>query len=129
MDYVLNSDLSGVEKNDVYNILRSHKNRMSILYKNSGGTAEMMFTTTKDNIPSAITCVQDLQSNFTKIMGDIQADQAERYLKRLQSDVYKHSYQVFSFYRNVVDVKIRIQLIWNVEQMPITCRLVVSKYL
>ena len=81
MDYVLNSDLSGVEKNDVYNILRSHKNRLSILYKNSGGTAEMMFTTTKDNIPSAITCVQDLQSNFTKIMGDIQADQAERILK------------------------------------------------
>ena len=129
MDYVLNSDLSGVEKNDVYNILRSHKNRLSILYKKSGGTAEMMFTTTKENIPSAITCVEDLQSNFTKIMGDIQADQAERYLKRLQSEVYKHFYQVFSFYRNVVDVKIRIQLIWNVEQMPITCRLVVSKYL
>lgn len=116
-------------KSGVYNILRSHKNQLSTLHKKSGGMARIMFTTTKDNIPSAITCVQDLQSNFTTIMGDIQADQAERYLKRLQSDVYKLSYQVFSHYRNVVDVKIRIQLIWNVEQLPITCRLVVSKYL
>ena len=127
MDYVLSSVLSGVKKRKVYEILRNHKK--STLHKKSGGTARIMFTTTEDNIPSAITYVQDLQSNFTNIMGDIQADQAERYLKRLQSDAYKYFYQVFSHYRNVIDVKIKIQLIWNVEKVPITCRLIVSRYL
>ena len=97
------------------------------LYKKSGGMARIMFSTTK-NISSAITCVRTLQSNFTKIMDDNQADQAERYLKRLQSETNKYPYQVFSQYRNMVDVQIGIQLIWDIERLPIKCRLVISKY-
>ena len=61
-------------------------------------------------------------------MDDNQADQAERYLKRLQSETNKYPYQVFSQYRNMVDVQIGIQLIWDIERLPIKCRLVISKY-
>ncbi|CAB4038825.1 Hypothetical predicted protein, partial [Paramuricea clavata] len=92
-------------------------------YKKSGGMARIMFSTTKNNITSAITCVQTLQSTFASIMGDIQAKQAERYLTRLQSHADKYPYQVFSHYRNMIDVKIGIQLMWDTNQSPVTCRL------
>ena len=130
LDYVLRSVLPSGGKNAVYKALRNNRNILSAtFYKKTGGMARIMFSTTKNNITSAITCVQTLQSTFASIMGDIKAKQAERYLMRLQSHADKYPYQVFSHYRNMIDVKIGIQLMWDTNQSPVTCRLVISKYL
>ena len=128
MDYVLSSDLYGIKKSTVFSTVRKNQDiNQATLYTKSGAKAKITLSVTTNSIPSAKTFLQTLKKKFDKIMGEIDTDHAERYLMQLISNQYP--YQVFSQYRNIVDVKIKIQLIWEVKKSPIKCLLIISKYL
>ncbi|XP_028417651.1 deoxyribonuclease-1-like [Dendronephthya gigantea] len=130
IDYILSSELSNGGKAKVKAVLR--KNRRKLIptsYKKTGGMAEIMFQTTENSIESTLTHVKMHKQRFGNIMGDIRTDHVEKYLMRLQSWANKYPYQAFKEYRNIVDVKIGVKLIWNIEKTPATCQLVISKYI
>lgn len=129
MDYVLSTVLPrSIGKKFVYDVLRRKLKNISktTTYKKSGGKAIIMLSSTNNNITTALTSVQMLWNNFFSILGDIHIELAERYLRKLQSD-NKYPYQLFLQYRNTIDAKIEMRFIWDVQQLPIKTRLVISK--
>ena len=128
MDYVLSSDLYGIKKSTVFSTVRKNQDiNQTTLYTKTGAKSMITLSVTTNRIPSAKTFLQTLKKKFNKIMGKIDTDHAERYLMQLISNHYP--YQEFSQYRNIVDVKIKIELIWEVTKSPIKCLLIISKYL
>ena len=131
IDYILSSELPNGRKaiDDVKAAQLSHSKLLIPTYKKTGGMAKILFETTNDSIESALAWIKKLQGMFGHIMGDIRTDHAEKYLMRLQSSANKYPYQAFNEYRNTVDVKIGVKLIWDIQKTPATCQLVISKYI
>jgi hypothetical protein len=127
VDYVVSRVLSSsVTSRKVHTMRRKYNDiPQELLYKKSGGITRVVFKLATQNITSAITSIQNFHKSNKEFMDDNQVDQAKNYLMSLQAAADKFPYQVLSMYRNVIDVK----LIWDIKTLPVTCQLVISKYL
>ena len=130
----MTSSLPSVTKNDVHVLRKSRILNLGYtvwsLYENTGGIATITLTKTINGIKSAIATVEELRSNFPKLVTVSQSQVAQYYLSKFDTIPNKPQYQVLTEYPGrflVNGIKIKIQLNCDVQVKPVTCRLILRK--